>query len=58
MMWDNQDKVLECQSCGSVVRTLTAAEAQQVAYSPYDYIVYCNQHRDDWKCEARKDGLL
>lgn len=33
---------LECQDCGETLRYLTPAEAKLVSYSPYDYIVYCN----------------
>ena len=33
--------VLECQDCGRTVRTLTPAEAQQVADKPYNFIIFC-----------------
>lgn len=35
------DPVIECQDCGRVIRTLTPAEAQQVAARPYNFIVFC-----------------
>jgi hypothetical protein len=56
--YESRQPVLECQSCGVTVRELTAAEARVVAERPYDFIVYCGQHRDDWVVEARRDGLL
>lgn len=49
---------LDCQTCGAVVRELTAAQVQQVADRPYDFIVYCAEHSNDWKHEARRAGLL
>lgn len=58
MVWPTEQQFLECQTCGSVVKKLTSAEAQRVADSPYDYVVYCGEHRDDWKWQARRDGLL
>jgi uncharacterized protein with PIN domain len=33
--------VLECQSCGKVLRELAPEEAQKVADAPYNYVVYC-----------------
>lgn len=33
--------VLECQDCGRVLRTLSPAEAQQVADNPYNFIFFC-----------------
>lgn len=42
------DPVLECQTCGVVVRELSLAEAQKVAENPYAFIVYCSaQCRDN-----------
>lgn len=42
------DPVLECQTCGEVVRKLSLAESQEVSYNPYAFIVYCSaQCRDD-----------
>ncbi len=35
---------LDCQDCGTVVRWLTDAEAQQVARDPYAYIAFCFAH--------------
>jgi len=40
-------KVLECQSCGEVVRTLSEDEALTVASRPYDFVVYCRAHKAD-----------
>lgn len=44
---------LDCQDCGDVVRVLTDAEAQQVAHSPYNFVVYCTscgaaREREGW----------
>lgn len=36
--------VLECQSCGKVLRKLSAAEAQMVARDPDVFTVYCSKH--------------
>jgi hypothetical protein len=47
------DPTLDCQSCGCPVRTLTLSEAQQVAANPYNYVVFCREHRDD----AIQDGF-
>lgn len=42
------DPVLECQTCGEVVRKMSLAEAQEASYNPYAFIVYCSvQCRDD-----------
>lgn len=41
--------VLECQDCGDVVRELSDAEAQRVADSPYDFIVYCHSCRENYR---------
>lgn len=54
----SEKNVLECQTCGDVVQKLTLAQAQIVADRPYDFIVYCREHSDDWEIEARRDGLL
>lgn len=35
------DPTLDCQACGNVLKRLTAAEAQQVAANPYNFIVFC-----------------
>ena len=43
----HRQPTLDCQTCGEVVRTLTAVEAQQVAENPYNYVVFCREHRDD-----------
>jgi hypothetical protein len=37
----DEQPVLECQMCGQVLRTLTPAEAQEVAHRPYDFILNC-----------------
>ena len=42
-----EDRVLECQDCGVVLRELTAAEAQQVSLRPYDFVVRCSQCQRD-----------
>jgi uncharacterized CHY-type Zn-finger protein len=34
---------LDCQTCGVVLKKLSAAEAQQVALNPYNYVVFCGQ---------------
>ncbi|WP_162802103.1 hypothetical protein [Ornithinimicrobium murale] len=44
-MYPDARLVLECQDCGDVVRKLTAGEAQQVAASPHNFVVFCNQCR-------------
>lgn len=36
------EPVLECQTCGEIMRRLSAAEAQRVADRPYDFIAYCS----------------
>jgi hypothetical protein len=38
---------LDCQQCGNIVKELTIAEAQQVAYNPYNFIVYCHTCKRD-----------
>lgn len=35
------DPVIECQTCGEVLRRLSLAEAQQVADNPQNFIVFC-----------------
>lgn len=47
------DPTLDCQSCGETVRVLTFAEQQMVAANPYNYVVYCRQHRGD----ANQEGF-
>ncbi|MGW8431650.1 hypothetical protein ACWGJ9_11205 [Curtobacterium citreum] len=47
------DPTLDCQSCGTPVRVLTDAEQQRVAANPYNYVVFCREHRDD----ARQKGF-
>jgi len=47
-----QESTLDCQDCGDVVRTLTAAEAQEVAERPYDFVVYCVRCRNDRRASA------
>lgn len=37
----SREPTLDCQSCGEILRKLTAAEAQRVAENPYNYIVFC-----------------
>ncbi|WP_157497207.1 hypothetical protein [Leifsonia sp. Leaf264] len=36
------EPTLDCQNCGGVLRKLTAAEAQQVAANPYNFIAFCS----------------
>ncbi|WP_159600239.1 hypothetical protein [Agromyces humi] len=43
---------LDCQDCGRVLRKLTPAEAQRVAYRPYSFIVFCND------CAPNQPGFL
>ena len=50
-------KVLECQFCGEVVKRLTEEEAQRVAASPYDFVVYCRGCQADAR-EAAIQGNL
>ncbi|KJK12550.1 hypothetical protein UB45_07685 [Terrabacter sp. 28] len=35
------EPVLECQMCGTVLRTLTPSEAREVADRPYDFVLFC-----------------
>jgi hypothetical protein len=39
--------VLECQSCGEILRQLSHSEAQMVADNPYNYVVWCAQCKRD-----------
>ena len=36
---------LDCQQCGQTLRTLSEAEAKQVAARPYNFIAYCPECR-------------
>jgi len=45
-------KILECEDCGRVLKTLTEYENQQVATNPYNYISYC----DECKASRAKRG--
>lgn len=54
----SEKRYLECQTCEDVVQELSMAQAQIIADRPYDFIVYCREHRDSWKEDARRDGLL
>lgn len=61
MSWPTSDRrTLDCQACGNVIRVLTAAEAQQVAARPYDFIVYCRDAlcQEAARADARREGLL
>ena len=33
--------VLECQSCASKIRDLSAFEREDITHRPYNYIAYC-----------------
>jgi hypothetical protein len=35
------EPTLDCQTCGTELRTLTRAEAQRVAHDPYAFVVFC-----------------
>ena len=39
--------VIECQTCGDVLRWLSREEAAEVALRPYDFVKYCYQCRQD-----------
>lgn len=41
------EPVLECQMCGTVLRTLTPSEAREVASRPYDFVIYCGGCRQE-----------
>lgn len=34
---------LNCQSCGDVLKYLSDAEAQEVSFNPYNFIVFCDE---------------
>lgn len=53
-------KTLDCQACGNVIRVLNAAEAQQVAANPYNFVVYCRDRlcQEAAAADARREGLL
>ena len=40
-MREYEEPVIECQSCGKVLKTLSPTEAKAVAYSPNNYIMFC-----------------
>lgn len=44
-------KWLECQDCGQRIRELTKAEQRDVAYNPYNYVVYCYTCRAERQAE-------
>ena len=53
------EPVLECQMCGTVLRTLTPSEAREVADRPYNFVVYCagcRQEMTEWA--ATSGGTL
>lgn len=39
------EPTLDCQTCGKVLKVLTSAEAQRVAFAPQNYIVDCESCR-------------
>ena len=41
LMREYEEPVIECQSCGKVLKTLSPTEAKAVAYSPNNYIMFC-----------------
>ena len=45
-------KVLECEDCGRIIKTLTEYENQRMADKPYDFISYC----DPCKASRAKKG--
>ena len=45
---------LECQQCGDEIRELSPAEAQEVAYDPYNFVVYCGPCKGDIRKEIEE----
>lgn len=37
---------LECQACGFKIRHLDPKEIKDIQYNPYNYVVYCHQHKE------------
>lgn len=58
MIGNVEEPALYCEACGTLVKKLTGAQAQEVARNPYNYVTYCYAHKDYWKVEARRAGLL
>lgn len=43
--FSDEESTIDCQSCGTVLRVLSNAEAQEVSYNPYNYIFFCTPCR-------------